>query len=145
MGGVVGLIQERIADIARRCGDLSPLAVPVRKVLVDGNRERALAGTDANGVRFAPLKPSTLERRKGSGPPQAPRGASSRIVTGYVVSVLASVARLLITGSWPTLAWLGYHRTGTKHMARRDPYGFRPKDLETIRGMLRGYVMKAGR
>lgn len=141
----MGKISERLADIARRGGDLSPLGEPVRRVLWEGNRERALAGENAQGVRFAPLAASTLKHRKGTGPPGAPRGASSRVVTGYVVSVIAAVGRLSFTGSWPGLDWIKYHATGTKRMPQRDPFGFRQRDLDKVRQMLREYVMRKGR
>lgn len=141
----MGKIAERLADIARRGGDLSPLAEPIRRVLWEGNKERALAGEDAQGNRFAPLSPATIARRKGNGPPLAPRGASSRIVTGYVVSVLAGIGRLSFTGSWPELDWVQYHADGTKRMPRRDPFGFRQRDLDRVREMVREYVMRKGR
>src|SRR4051812_17458551 len=101
----MGAITERLADIARRAGDLSPLGEPVRRALWEGNKERALAGETAQGAKFAAVKASTQKTRGGSGPPLAPRGAASRIVTGYVVSVVAAVGRLTFTGSWPDLPW----------------------------------------
>jgi hypothetical protein len=134
--------RQQLSELARRCGNLSPLAAPVRQVLVDGNRERALAGTDAQGRAFAPVKASTRKTRGGPGPPLAPRGASSRIVTGYVVAVLAGVGRLTFTGSWPGLPWVEYHRTGTKRMPRRDPFGFRRRDLNRVADMLRKHVFR---
>lgn len=141
----MGKITEHLADIARRGGDLSPLGEPVRRVLWEGNRERALAGEDAQGRRYDSLSPATLKRRKGSGPPLAPRGAASRIVTGYVVSVIAAMSRLTFTGSWPGLDWVQYHADGTKRMPRRDPFGFRQRDLDKVRTMVREYIMKDGR
>jgi hypothetical protein len=138
----MGAVQERISEIARRCGDLTPLKVPVRKVFVDGNRARALAGTDVNGQRFKELKPATLRNRPGDGPPQAPRRAESRIVTEYHVDVQAGLGRLTFAASWPEIwHWLTYHVTGTRYMKRRDPTGFRAADLDRTRGMLREHVM----
>lgn len=138
----MGAIAERLSEIARRCGDLSPLREPVRRLLWEGNRERALAGVDAQGRRYDVLAASTLEHRDGSGPPLAPRGPQSRIVTGYVVDVRAGVGRLSITGSWPELPWVEYHHTGGKRLPRRDPFGWREKDLEACRMLLGEHVLK---
>jgi hypothetical protein len=128
---------ERLADLARKCGDLTPLREPVKQVLIRGNRERALAGTDAQGRDFDELAPSTLKRRRGSGKPLAPRGAQSRVVTAYEVDVTAGTGRLSFIGGWPSLPWMEYHHTGTARMPRRDPYGFTAKTLERVRELLR--------
>lgn len=133
----------RIADMARNAGDLTPLREPVRKVLWEANKARALAGVDADGNRYKALAASTIERRQGNGPPLAPRGPQSRIVTGFVVSVSAGPGRLTFTGSWPELDWIEYHVNGTKRMPRRNPLGFRLDELEGIRRMLAEHI--AGR
>lgn len=140
----VSPVAERLSDIARRCGDLSPLRDPIRRILVEGNRSRALAGVDAQGQPFAPLAPSTLRRRKGGGPPLAPLYSASRVVSQYVVDVQAGPGRLSFTGAWPRQRWMEYHHTGTRRMPRRDPYGFRRQDLDAIRPMLNDYVLKRG-
>jgi hypothetical protein len=137
-------VAERLGDIARRCGDLSPLREPVRRILIEGNRARALAGVDAQGRRFAPLAASTLSRRRGTGPPLAPRYAASRVVTAYVVNVIAGPGKLSFTGAWPSVHFMEYHHTGTRYMPRRDPYGFRQQDIDRIRPMLGDYILKRG-
>jgi hypothetical protein len=137
-----GPTAERLADLARKCGDLTPLREPVRQILVDGNRERSLAGTDPQGRSFASLAASTLRRRRGSGPPLAPRGAQSRVVTAYEVDVLAGAGRLTFTGSWPSLPWMEYHHTGTARMPARNPYGFRQQDLDEVRDLLVRHVVR---
>jgi hypothetical protein len=141
---------ERLADLARKCGDLTPLREPVRQVLIQGNRARAVAGTDVEGIPYedyAPLAPSTLRRRRGDGPPLAPRYANSRIVTAYEVDVQVGTGRLSFIGGWPALPWMEYHHTGTARMPRRDPYGFTVKTLEEVRTLLREHYRKnrAGR
>jgi hypothetical protein len=135
-------LTERLSDIARRCGDLSPIKEPVRKILVEGNKARALAGVNAQGQAFAPLAASTLRYRRGTGPPLAPRGTQSRVVTQYVVNVTAGVGRLSFTGAWPSVHFMEFHATGTRYMPRRDPYGFRQVDLDKIRPMLSDYVLQ---
>jgi hypothetical protein len=151
-GATQGKITERLSDIARRCGDLSPLQEPVRRILIEGNKVRALAGVNAQGVPFAPLAASTLRgsrihggpvlRRQG--PPLAPHYAGSRVVTGYVVNVIAGPGKLSFAASWPSAPWMIYHHTGTRYMPRRDPYGFRKQDLDAIRPLMNQYILKRG-
>jgi hypothetical protein len=136
----VGKLSERCAAIARRCGDLSPLAAPVRERLVEGNRAAVLAGVSPDGRPVAPLAASTLKRRRGTGPPRAPRGAASRVVAGYVVAVDAGPGRLTFTGSWPAFPQVDYLDRGTRRMPPRPTYGFRGEDLDAVRAMLRGHV-----
>jgi hypothetical protein len=82
----VGLIHDRVSDIARKCGDLSSLQEPIRSRLVEGNRQVIMSGTSPGSTaKVAPLAPSTLRRRKGNGPPRAPRGEASRVVAGCEV------------------------------------------------------------
>lgn len=139
----MGKISNRLADIARNAGDLSPIAEPLRQILWEGNRERALRGEDAQGQAFAPLSPATLKNRKGDGPALAPRRGASRIVTGFVVHVIAGVGRLSFTGSWPGLDWVRYHADGGRRLPRRDPFGFTNATLEKARALLRQHVMKS--
>jgi hypothetical protein len=140
-----GPAAERLADFARRCGDLTPLREPVRQILVDGNRERSLAGTDPQGRSFASLAASTLRRRRGTGPPLAPRGAQSRVVTAYEVDVQAGTGRLDFVASWPSLPWIEYHVTGGRYLPVRNPFGFRSKDLEAIRELLSDHIARQRR
>lgn len=137
-----GGIGDRISELSQRVADLTPLIEPVRTILIDGNRERSLAGTDVNGVPFAPVKPSTMLRRGGDGPPLAPRRAGSREVTGYVVEIRTGGGSLTFTGSWPDQPWMEYHHTGTPRMPKRDPYGFREQDLERVRALLRAHIVR---
>lgn len=131
----MGIINDRLAAIVRRAEDLAPIGDRVRAILWTGNKERALAGTDAQGRPFRPLAPSTLRRRKGSGPPLAPEGADARIVTGYVVVVSAASGRLTATGSWPDVPWVEYAA-----QQGRDCYGFRQIDVDKVRATLRGHM-----
>ena len=138
----MGVIAERIADLARRCGDLSPIAPEVRAILVEGNKRRALAGVDFMGRPYAPLAPSTWRTRKGSGPPLAPRSAQSRVVTEYTVQVTAGPQRLTFVAGWPNVHFMEYHIHGTSRMPRRDPLGFADHELYRIRQLMAAYVMK---
>ena len=137
-----GATRGRIAELARKAGDLTPLREPVREILVRGNRERALAGTDVQGRRFAPLAPSTLRRRVGTGPPLAPRYQSSRVVTEYEVDIRAGEGQLSFIAGWPGVSWMEHHHTGTPRMPRRDPYGFRQRDLDAVRALLKAHMRR---
>jgi hypothetical protein len=121
-------IRDRAQQILDRLGRLKEVAEPVRQIFLHGKREQLLAGTDAQGVAFAPLAPSTLTRRDGFGPPLVPHGSHSRLITGYVVTVEVHGTELAIDGDWPGLDWVKYHVSGTKHMPKRDPGGFREQD-----------------
>lgn len=136
------LLANRISELARRCGDLSPIAGDVRAILTEGNKRRALAGIDFMGRPYAPLAPSTWASRKGSGPPLAPRSAQSRVVTDYTVQVTADPGRLTFAASWPDVPFMEYHIHGTRRMPRRDPLGFADTELYQVRHLMAGYVMR---
>jgi hypothetical protein len=133
-------LHERNAEILERMQHLERLEPQLREVFTQGKREQLLAGTDASGHPFAPLAQSTLRQRQGSGPPLAPRGADSLIVTGYQITVAVASGQLTITAGWPFLSWVKYHRTGTRRMPRRDPGGFRPADVADAMRRLREYL-----
>jgi len=132
----VGKLSERCADMARRCGDLSPLAAPVRQRLWESNRDLIRRGVSPDGRRVKDLAPSTLKRRKGTGPPRAPRGDSSRVVSDCVVSVDAGPGRLAFSKSWPNFPEIVYVD------AARPTMGYAPEVLEWVRGQLRAHVIE---
>ena len=134
-------IRERTQLLLDRLGRLNEVAEPVRRIFVDGKREQLLAGVDAQGVAFAPLAQSTLQRRN-VGPPLIPHGSQSRLITGYVVTVEAHGAELTVDGDWPGIDWVKYHMTGTKHMPKRDPGGFREQDKAASADVVREFVFK---
>jgi hypothetical protein len=121
-------LSERNQQILDRLGRLNEVAEPIKSIFVEGKREQLMAGVSAQGAPFAPLAPSTLRRREGSGAPLVPHGSGSRLITGYVVSVEARRGELAVGASWPGLPWVQYHRTGTRKMPKRDPGGFREQD-----------------
>ena len=134
-------IRERTQLLLDRLGRLNEVAEPVRRIFVDGKREQLLAGVDAQGVAFAPLAPSTL-RRRNVGPPLVPHGSQSRLITGYVVTVEAHGTELTVDGDWPGLDWVKYHASGTKHMPKRDPGGFREQDKAAAAETVKEFVFK---
>lgn len=132
----MGAILERLQTLAQRSGDLSPLRESVRRRLLEGNAQAILAGQTPQGQPVRPLAASTLRRRKGTGPPRAPRGRQSRVIAGYVVQVEAGPGLLRFLGSWPGFPAVEYlDRT-------RPTLGFRPEDLDAIRAELRTHVMR---
>ena len=64
----MGKIVDRLTTIAKRCGDLSPLAPSMRNRFWLGNRAAILSGTTPLGATVKPLSPGYLKRRRGSGP-----------------------------------------------------------------------------
>jgi len=138
----MGKISDRLSDIARNAGDLTPLREPVRNALKDGNRADRLAGLDWEGRPFKDLAPSTLERRRKqglNGPPLAAHGPTARIITKFFVDVRAGVGRLTFTGSWP-MDWVRFHVTGSRRLPRRDPMGFRAPTLDRARALLLEHI-----
>lgn len=131
---------ERNQGIARRIERPEPAATAIRELLERGKQAQLLAGRDAAGVPFAPLAPSTLRRREGAPTPLVPHGPSSRIVTGYVVTVRAEPGRLECSAQWPGLGWVKFHRSGTRRMPRRDPGGFRAEDVTLAMAKLKEHI-----
>jgi hypothetical protein len=120
--------QQHFAEILERVRNPAPLESDLADLLERGKAEQLLSGHDATGHPFAPLAPSTLKRRPGTGPPLAPRGASSAIITQYVVTVSAAAGRLIASAGWPSLSWVRYHITGGPRLPQRNPSGFRDQD-----------------
>lgn len=132
----MGILTERLEAIARQAGNLAPLGEPVSRRLEAGNRLAIMAGTTPAGVAVASLKPSTLKHRGGDGPPRAPRGAASRIVSMYRVETALSTGQAVFNGSWPGFAAAAYIS------AARPVGGFRPVDLVWSMDQLKSHVFK---
>lgn len=120
----------RFADMAYRAFDLRPLAVRIAEILVAQNRDLRTAGLDQYAVPFVDLAPSTMKKRVRQGrmgPPLAPDGSSSPIVTGFQVDTLVNYPDdIVLTGHWPGVPWVGYHvdNQGPRgHLPVRDPAG----------------------
>lgn len=139
-------IKERVSDMAKRCGDLSPLREPIRQKFFDGNRQTIMAGVSPGSTaKVSPLAPSTLKRRKGKGPPRAPQGEASRIVAGCVVNVTASTGQLAFVKSYPGLDRVSeYLDRGTSRMPGRPFMNFRAVDTEWVRKQVSRHVIGGG-
>lgn len=161
----------------------APLMVSWMKILDDGNRRGILAGLDGKGVPLTPVKyrpvgpkkhqikarkrgrgafqgigasmPTSEEYRRMTGPPLAPRGVNSRVITNFAVDY----AQLRIN-VWQVTYWwhdvvskrgvpfLGFHFRGATGGGRRhnvtlpvrDLRGVRPDDQAKIQRALQAWM-----
>jgi hypothetical protein len=128
--------------------DLTPLAETIREIMIQDNAESRLAGLDADGVPFAPLrggrplKPWEIAERGGDGPPLAPREAGSRIVAGFDVQLYPlDEGGILILGQWPSMPFLHFHAQGYGHTPARDPVGVSPRGWERVVDAAEAFAM----
>lgn len=143
--GLLSLVG-RANDRIRRREDLSPIAERVRARLWEGNARMLLAGKNPDGTDTAPLRPSTLARRKGDGPPRVPRGRNSRAIKGCVVTAAVAAGQLRFLKSWPSFTpVVDYLSLGTRRMAARPVHGFRREDLDYVRDERRRHNLGGGR
>lgn len=141
---MAGELLRKYRGIQERLDDLSPLEPRLREIYTDGKREQLLQGRGTQGDDFAPVKASTIKTRGGSGPPLAPHGEASRIVSGFQVLFERVPATLRIVAGW-SLDWVKYHKTGTRHMPKRDPGGFREQDRRAAFDALRKWIYEGER
>ena len=89
-----------------------PLAEDAREILIADNKVARVAGLDAYDAPLAPVKartPGEIRRRGGDGPRLAPRGAGSRVVSGFQVTIQSGSGSALVVGSWPGAPFLRFH------------------------------------
>jgi hypothetical protein len=114
---------------------LDDLMQRIAAILKEDNAAAVLAGTDRHGQPLAPLRPSTLERRKGDGPPLAPLGGGSRVATQYVTThEINSENDQSVYAGWSMPDWLWAHLQGneSRNLAQRDIGGIRPATWDRI-------------
>ncbi len=135
----MGTLLDRNRGILTRIENQQPIAEAVRARIFEGNALVLLAGQTPEGQAVAPLKPSTLRHRQGTGPPRIPRGRASQGIAGLVVVVVAAPSILTATKTWPAFSGPveGMNRT-------RPMVGFRPEDLAWLREQRRTYIMGKG-
>jgi hypothetical protein len=112
----------------------------VKKAVVEGHKEGILAGTDKMGRRLAPLAPSTLKNRKGTGPPLAPQFAAARVISSLQVDwqrasgISVMVAKFVGMDSKAGRPFMQYHMTGAPavNLPKRDVGGIRPKTWQVL-------------
>lgn len=76
-----GQITARLAETARRLGDLSPVTAEIAETLFVSTRQRFASGTDPEGKVWAPRSQTTLDRYAAMKPPRRP-GAHPLTVSG---------------------------------------------------------------
>ena len=127
-----------LAGVEQRISDPQPLAVDIRQIVIDDNLIARTVGVDGDGLGMIPLRPMTpgqIRRRGGDGPPLAPQGSASRIVTDFQVeAVPVSAGSYLVVGSWPSLPFLIFHAEGSGRLPVRDVFGLRLQAVEAIDG-----------
>lgn len=144
----------------------TPLMEAWETILSDDNRRGAMAGLDGKGNPLQPVtyRPVPVKRidyrtlannnltsshyRSLSGPPLAPRGLQSRIVTNYrTASAELSDGRWTAIGAWEDVlstrgvSFLRYHFTGSGALPVRDLRGIRPDVRVEARRTLREFLM----
>lgn len=168
---------DRLTERFRRLinPDATPLMVNWMKTIDDDNRLGVMAGLDKDGnpmapVRYRPVgKPVRPSRRRGqfqgfgataygnltsaeyrrlAGPPLAPRGIASRVIT----NLRLRYGRLGLTqweavGYWDEVLsrqgrpFLMYHFLGSGRLPRRDLAGMRPGGVEKARKAARAWMI----
>lgn len=123
-----------------RIKNTRPVHWKIQQLLKDGKKEQLLQGVDWQGRPFAPLKPSTLKHRKGSGPPLVPKPDSRAITHYYVIIDPAGPGQIAVEADWH-VSWMRYHNTGTRNMVARPPGGFRSQDVKKAMAALRDWIM----
>lgn len=61
-------VRQALEALSRRVADMTPAMHRIGQALMEGSRERILAGRDWTGAPFAPNRPATLARKKGAQP-----------------------------------------------------------------------------
>lgn len=159
LGRVIGL----------RAVDFTPLMDQWRTILEEDNRDSALAGLDGYGnpmigVTYRPdpmagtrkpidysIQPNdnltSGHYRTLDGPPLAPQGLESRIVTRFGTEWISPAPNEWVTlGTWQDVVsidgvpFLQAHFQGLNGLPERDLAHVRPKALERARDTLKGFV-----
>lgn len=136
----LGLLDTIAAKLQRVANpDLRPLAESARTLMIEDNRAGLLIGTDATGRPMAPLAPSTLRHRDGSGPPGVPHGEQSRLIADYDVTIEpGGPGGLRLVGSYGAAEELRQRfQSGTKDMPARPIAGIRPRTMTLIGSAVR--------
>jgi phage gpG-like protein len=61
-------VRQALEELRRRVSDTTQAMHLIGQALTEGSRERILAGRDWTGAAFAPNRPATLARKKGTKP-----------------------------------------------------------------------------
>jgi len=160
---------DRIERYVMGLGEIAyePLMNEWEHILQEDNRRSAMAGLDGSGQPLQPVtyRPKPVKRvnytilrnnnltsshyRSLSGPPLAPRGERSRIVTNFrTASAELSDGRWTAIGAWEDVlsvhgvSFLRYHFTGSGNLPVRDLRGIRPNVKVEARRTLREFLLQ---
>jgi hypothetical protein len=158
--------------------DATPLMLSWMQIIESDNRQGVMAGIDKDGVPMAPVtyRPrgapkrhlrrkvgaynpgvggnlSSSEYRRLGGPPLAPRGTGSRVITNLLTGHGREGDQWYALGYWEGVVspkgnpFLRYHFTGAGRLPRRDLRGLRPtgraKALTALTAWARGEIRDA--
>lgn len=158
-----------------RTADFRPLFETWLDVIVEDNRAGVLSGLDkdgnrmvpvkyrtgiarptrfrsgsamgANGGRFARRTPAGIDYRSLTGPPLAPRGANSRVITNLKRRpVRGKAGEWTVACGWDGVIsrrgvpFLSYHFHGAGRLPRRDLRGVRPQGVRRCVAYLKAYT-----
>ncbi len=119
------------------------LAGKVAEALEEGNRNDRLAGTDRYGQPLAPVKPRRGKYKNASGPPLAPFGAASRVVTHFRTKVLGQSGNYHIAAGWDNVLskqgvpFLPFHDQGVR-LRPNSGGGLVARNFARIKAAVRG-------
>lgn len=107
-----------------------------------------VSGTQSgSGYKPGPLANlTTREYKKQSGPPLAPRGMASRIISNYAIEAVQNENILGVEGRWYEVvdkkgrSFLPYHFNGGKHLPMRNMVGLRRWGKQRARRDLREWI-----
>jgi hypothetical protein len=100
---------------------LRSLADSIAKELIEGNRTDRLSGVDSSGRPQTPVKPRKGRYKLGIGPPLAPFGAMSRVVSRFRAAVKGSPGSFEVVAGWQDVVsargvpFLPFHEYGVRH------------------------------
>lgn len=128
--------------------DATPLMIEWENTITEDNRRGVLAGIDGYGHPMAPLAPSTIKHRKGTGPPLAPMGAASRVIANFRTAYGRDGEKWVAFGAWENvlskrgIPFLPFHFQGRPalNLPRRDLAHIRAEGHRQARLELRTFV-----
>lgn len=121
-------------------------------LIKQGNADDRLRGVDRYGRPLVPLKSARKGRYKGAtGPPLAPFGSSSRVVSRFVTRRGRRGGDRFVEAGWSDVLskqgrpFLQFHIRGSSPMPRRDIAGLSPQTWARIRDAFRRWASGAFR
>lgn len=144
-------LDAKMAELKGRGAKIT--ADKIAQAVEDGNRRDRLAGVDRFGRRLTSLRsPRKGEYRGKTGPPLAPSGASSRVVTNFRADARRRGGQWRIIAGWVGILsdrgvpFLGFHLVGAGRNPIRDIAGISPRtwvDLRKVVADFKSRVKKA--